>query len=186
MLLIVSLKRWSKLKLTIIFTVVLGAITLYAVTDMIVYNKRKVTQLNLEKQKRNELALAAALTAVRTGTANIKQRVLVKRYEMVKEAEDERIRNRGPIAKAAEWVAPGILGRQSEARLVMRLDDDIIKSIESGELPRFLDEVQEEQGNKDVVEAKVASTTLSGPGSLDRDAESAVSSVKRWLKWPWS
>jgi hypothetical protein len=151
---------------------------------MIIYNRRKTKNYNIERQKRNEQALAAAMSACAKGTANIKQRVLVKRYEMVKDAEEERVRNRGALARAAEWVMPGIMGRQSEARLVMKLDDDIIKSIESGELPRFLDEVQEPEGLKAAADIKQTSTSRTTKGGrLDYQAEEVAKTVRSW--WPW-
>lgn len=166
---------------------VLGGVTIYSVFDMISYNRKKTKIYNLEKQERNEKALANAMSACAKGTANIKQRVLVKRYEMVKDAEEERIRNRGSLAKALEWLIPGVMGRQSEARLVMKLDDDIIKSLESGELPKFLDEVQEPEGF--IQPQSVATTTkatgdVTRKGKLDHQAEQVVSSVQSWLKWP--
>ena len=163
---------------------VIGGYTVFALGDMFIYNRKKKSEWLREKEKRTEEALQAAVKAVNEGTANLKQRVLVKRYEIVNDAEEERIQNQGKLAKALEWVVPGIQGRQSQAKHAMKLDKDILNFLESGEIEKFLGEEEPlKPGNRDV-----GSINLAG-GLLDQKAQIAADAVhaatKRWRSWFW-
>ncbi|KAF2673514.1 hypothetical protein BT63DRAFT_421650 [Microthyrium microscopicum] len=124
----------------ILSSVIIAGFTVFALYDMISFNKKKQSSIRQEKQRRNEEALIKAMKDAAAGKANVKQKVLLKRYQAVKDAEDERIASRGSIARTLDWVFPGIMGKQSEAKLVMKLDSDIMMLLESGQLENFVEE----------------------------------------------
>jgi hypothetical protein len=157
----------------------------FSMGDMIMFNRRRKAEYYEAKQKRNLEALRVSLKAMAEGNANIKQRVLLKRYELVKRAEDERIQNRGVIAKGLDWAFPGIMGRQTEARLVMKLDDELVKALETGELDRLVEEESLEQSGS--VQTQQGTVVHREGGSLDQNAQhivdAAQKSTKSWASW---
>jgi len=172
------------LTLLTLLVVILILFVTYSFYDMIMFNRRRKSEYYDARQKRNQDALSTAVKAVAEGKATLKQKILIKRYEAVQAAEDERLANRGFLARSMDWALPGTLGRQSEAKLIMKLDQDIVKALETGELKLSEDDLVDDMAAPDP-SSPTAIPAAGGP--LDQQAQAiadnTAQATKSWTSW---
>jgi hypothetical protein len=122
----------------------------------------------------------------------LRQKLFLERYERVKQAEDERIRNRGLLKRGVDWMFPGVMSAATEAQVLAKLDEQLYKDLEDvGVEPGLLDrpapETRIPEGLIGEGVAAAAVTTSGNGGVLDRTAQgasdAAEKSAKSWASW---
>jgi hypothetical protein len=120
-----------------------------------------------------------ALHAAAEGRATLRQKFFLERYERVKLAEEERIRNRGIMKKTMDYMFPGIMTAATEATVLAQLDDELydeLSKLEPGTLDKPAPDVAIPEGLK-----------RSAGGPLDQAAQSIADnteqSAKSWTSW---
>ena len=85
-----------------------GAITIFALGDMIVYNRRKRRDYFAEQSALHKTRLAEAKEAVARGAADEDQMLLINRERAAFEAEQARLSKKGVFKRTKEWLFSGL------------------------------------------------------------------------------
>ncbi|MCJ1367951.1 hypothetical protein MMC16_007087 [Acarospora aff. strigata] len=89
-------------------TGIAGAITIFALGDMIVYNRRKRRDYFAEQSALHKTRLAEAKEAVARGAADEDQMLLINRERAAFEAEQARLSKKGVFKRTKEWLFSGL------------------------------------------------------------------------------
>ncbi|KAI0999546.1 hypothetical protein K3495_g8651 [Podosphaera aphanis] len=92
-------------------SVIAGGVTIYALTDMIIYNRRKKAQFFEEQKAKLELAIVVARQAIREGTATEQQINFIKMEDEHRAAEEAKKLNStlsSKISKSKDWLFSGL------------------------------------------------------------------------------
>ncbi|KZF22884.1 hypothetical protein L228DRAFT_261007 [Xylona heveae TC161] len=89
-------------------TGIAGVVTVFALGDMIVYNRKKRKEFFAEKEAQHAVKLERARDAATKGTASDYQKLLLNRERAAAEAEQERLNNKGYFAGAKDWLYSGL------------------------------------------------------------------------------
>lgn len=85
-------------------------VTVYALGDMMIHNRRKRREYFAEQQAVHAAQVYEAQQAIRRGTASEEQQSLVQREEQIRQAEAAKNAPKGPgvFARSKEWLFSGL------------------------------------------------------------------------------
>lgn len=89
-------------------TGIAGAITIFALGDMIIYNRRKRRDYFTEQSALHKTRLAEAKEAATRGAADEDQMLLINRERAADEAERARLAKKGVFKRTKEWLFSGL------------------------------------------------------------------------------
>jgi hypothetical protein len=104
-------------------------VTVYALGDMMIYNRRKRREYYLEQAARHSAAVYEAQTALRHGTASEEQVMLIQNEEARRMAEAQREREKEMAKKEGVWA--GVKGWLFEG--LKRDEDPVVREGKGGE-----------------------------------------------------
>ncbi|KAK8164890.1 hypothetical protein BKA80DRAFT_202695 [Phyllosticta citrichinensis] len=173
--------RFTTLSL-IAFTGVAGIVSALAVTDMIIYNRKKKREWFHEQKQKHAIALAEARLALTDGTITHDQMLLLNRERAAEEAEAIKRNKKGIFTRAKESMFGGLSKEeQTGGEGVLAAVQDAAthgkETIGESSIARTLEEKRRE-GEK--------AQPLT-PGPLDRMADDATQAAtqksKSWTSW---
>jgi hypothetical protein len=172
-----------KTNLPFSLSIALGGIGLvYSTIDIIRFTRAKSRIFREETGTKRAAVLHDALSAAATGKATLRQKLFLERYERVKQAEEERLRQRGPFKSVIDYMFPGVMSAATEATILAQLDDVLYVEMEKvAETPGLLDQPAPDARIPDGLAGEMAG------GPLDLTAQGAVDaaekSTKSWASW---
>lgn len=185
--------RFTRLSL-LAFTGVAGVVSVVAVTDMIIYNRRKKREWFHEQKQKHAIALAEARLALTDGTITHDQMLLLNRERAAEEAERIRRNKKGILARAKESMFGGLsIEEQTGGKLAATTRDNaggegVLAAVQDAathgkeatsdsSIARSLEEKR-----RDGEKAQPLT-----PGPLDRMADDATQAAtqksKSWTSW---
>lgn len=155
-----------------------GVVTIFALGDMIVYNRKKRASFFREQKELHTAALAEALEARKRGTADDDQLLLLNRERAAHEAEEARKNKKGVTAKVREMFFYGLSNEETVGRMDMT-DKDTVEKREI--VPGTGLEMTERESEpvRGVLESVVQSEQ-----SANRQRRSGVECWTNWLSRP--
>ncbi|KAK8173615.1 hypothetical protein IWX90DRAFT_484554 [Phyllosticta citrichinensis] len=185
--------RFTTLSL-IAFTGVAGIVSALAVTDMIIYNRKKKREWFHEQKQKHAIALAEARLALTDGTITHDQMLLLNRERAAEEAEAIKRNKKGIFTRAKESMFGGLSKEeQTGGKLAATTRDN---AGGEGVLAAVQDAAT--HGKETIGESSIARTLEEKrregekaqpltPGPLDRMADDATQAAtqksKSWTSW---
>ncbi|RFU27588.1 hypothetical protein B7463_g8765, partial [Scytalidium lignicola] len=164
-----------------LYTVICGGVTVYAMSDMIIYNRRKRAEFFAEQRAAREAALYNSREAIKTGTATEEQIRFIELDDMHKaaleKAAQEKANKKGIFTRSKELLFSGLKKEEegedvgtSEARLgyeALSEEDDTLGERESDVLRAIEDKKLSLQSKAKEAFMKEKERQVNG-GPLDR------------------
>lgn len=99
-------------------TAIAGAITIFALGDMIVYNRRKRRDYFAEQSALHKTRLIEAKAAAASGAADEDQVLLINRERAAFEAEKARLAKKGLFRRGKDWLLGGLKTGEEEGAAI--------------------------------------------------------------------
>ncbi len=166
-------------------TGIAGLITMYAMGDMMIYNRRKRNEWYIDQEQRRAKALVLAREAAAQGTANENQILLLNQERAAEEAEEERRGKRGIFKRVKQMFYAGLSIEEHSFRTIPgggEGTEETQAQVESGP-------PSDNAGSSIVAAVEDIKGKVSGPtvGPLDRlaadVAQAGTTGSRSWSSW---